>query len=267
MKCEFKPYLEHHPTVQALTTTTWAISAEKEAIIQSSCVDLNNPNKPLQAWKDLRFKGDYLLHVPRHCSAIIAERVIPLRLHLHTTMPEENLLHLTAPDTDTVLEQFGNSLKDSRVEEGLITAFKALDEIRTENDTRKQTEKVTQLLQQLMKATASIEEQKGVFPTSDPERILNRILWIMIVLVGLYCAWKWRRTIMKYLPCCNATPVGPPPQEAARLATAPDHHSSPPEYSPPWFTGKRTGREPPRSRSYDAKYRPSSTEPLELNIG
>jgi hypothetical protein len=204
--CQFQQYQSTQGVVAAITEEDWAISVNKPTTLQTSCTDLDRPHQPLIARPNLNLISDHILHLPRHCTATLEGKVIPLRLQLQS---ESNGTQEYQPKTNTnaLLQMYGESMKDRQIADNFLRilqqTYKATSTGTRDYDT-------TQLQTALAKMTHMVNHASHQPGESTTHLIFGvtslisslAVIGCIVFLVYKYQCWK---TIVTDEPRVNLT--------------------------------------------------------------
>jgi hypothetical protein len=191
-QCEFEPYENQDPVIQAITDKLWAISVVESMNLRINCLNPENPSQALRALPNLKVTSDHWLRLPRHCTAILGSKTIPLRLKLHTNLSTNTPHYMSTADTEQLLNWYQDSIQDNHDRDQMMQ-----DLMKKHRETKDNLDPDTQLKDSLDIMTDQLEDLSKREPTKQIHHIYGT-LWGILSLVGLgYCAYQgyfwWRK--------------------------------------------------------------------------
>jgi hypothetical protein len=161
--CHFRRDDNQKPAVQAVDDETWAISVAQPTSIQVSCLDRAHPSQPLKAKSDFKATQGHWLYLPRHCTATIGGKIIPLRLKIRSEVNITESRSLPVANTQQLLEMYGSSWNDSQTSSNFLAALKeAHDSIA--NQSKDGAEAMKQAIAKMAHQIEDIPERQSVDP-------------------------------------------------------------------------------------------------------
>ncbi len=188
-QCEFQPYQEDNPVVEAVTDKLWAISVTKPMNLRISCLNPDRPEQTLKALPNLKVTSDHWLKLPHHCTATLGSKVIPLRLKLYTNMSTIVPRYISNTDPEQLMNLYGDSIQANKDKEQILNTI--LDKYRTMDPA------TTPPVMQLKENLESMKHQVTDLAKQQPIQHVHHVygtLWGLLSLVGLgYCVYKGYR--------------------------------------------------------------------------
>jgi hypothetical protein len=199
--CQFRPYPSQEGVLQAVTEEIWAISVVKPTTLQISCSDLNRPNQPLTAKPDFRLYADHLLHLPRHCTATLEGKMVPLRLQLqsenNTTMDYQS-----STDPKHLFQLYGESMENHRIADTFLNTLQKAYKRAQQSHGNQST---LQLQTALTRMAYDIKHIPNTKPNTDIHLIYGTISTLLTLIIIGYVIY-----LVKRKPCWKR--VSPEPK-------------------------------------------------------
>lgn len=182
--CKFAKYPMDGVELETITDQLWALSTPHQIILESSCLDPEYLTGSLLPQPDISTIGDHFLHIPRHCTASIGTKKIPLRMHFQSTAEEPQLRPmLRSFDTAMLLNHYNWSAENPTLARHLTNAAHLLHQLHSATNSTARLHVIHNLLGQLTDDTAAVLYYQ---PTAHIHLIYGT-LWFLLSL-GLLLA-------------------------------------------------------------------------------
>jgi len=218
--CPLETVNEKVTVVKPINETEWVISTTEMLNVKPSCLDIHNPALPLMSMHGFAVTGELIISVPRHCTALVGNYMIPLRLQVMTrnTVTKTALMDMDL-DIQQLLDLKGQALEEDHLHDRFLVALQDLSALNGSLAGYDHTsEDIYRIISKMTNLHEEFDKLKPVWLTHYMS-LGGWAFTILIVLVALYLVIKCRRRILSWtLDMSTIIPVDPRPGPAARAA-------------------------------------------------